>query len=62
MIDNSPSLFSWVMSHLDLYQYSELIEYNKEDIVTIKNTAYLSIDDNNIGNNPINSNKWVKLV
>jgi hypothetical protein len=57
-----PSLISWIMSHVDLYQYNKTISYKKEDIVTIKNTAYQSVSDNNLGNYPHNSNKWIKLV
>jgi hypothetical protein len=59
---STPSLLSWIMSHTHLYEYSELVPYRKEDIVTIKNTAYLSVDDNNLNNNPEISNKWVKLI
>jgi len=59
---STPSLFAWVMSHTDIYQYSELVSYKKEDIVTIKNSAYMSVDNNNVGNNPKISNKWIKLI
>jgi len=59
---STPSLLSWIMSHTRLYEYSELVSYRREDIVTIKNTAYLSVDDNNLNNNPKISNKWVKLI
>jgi hypothetical protein len=59
---SSPSLLSWITSHTRLYEYSELVSYRKEDIVTIRNSVYQSVYDNNLNNNPKISNKWIKLV
>lgn len=58
----TPTMLEWIMTQIDLNQYSDIVTYNKEDIVTIRNTAYISVSDNNLGNDPLTSNQWFKLA
>ena len=61
-MSESISLLQWVMSHTALYEYSEIVNYMKDDVVTIDNKVYQSLTDNNLGNNPENSPNWIKLI
>nr|DAV46330.1 MAG TPA: hypothetical protein [Caudoviricetes sp.] len=58
---NTPYL-SWTTSNMDLYEYSSSYSYEKDDLVTYMNSIYKSISDNNLGEEPINSPFWIRIL
>lgn len=58
---NTPYL-SWITSNMDLYDYSPTFKYRKEDLITYKDMIYQSISDENLGNSPINSPFWIRIL
>lgn len=58
---NTPYL-GWIMDHTDLYEFTETYPYSIGDIVTYKDSVYRSLSDDNLNNNPITSNKWIKII
>lgn len=58
---NTPYL-SWTTSNMDLYEYSSSYSYKKDDLVTYMNSIYKSISDNNLGEEPINSPFWIRIL
>ena len=58
---NTPYL-SWTTSNMDLYEYSYSYSYEKDDLVTYMNSIYKSISDDNLGEEPINSPFWIRIL
>lgn len=58
---NTPYL-SWTTSNMDLYDYSSSYSYEKDDLVTYMNSIYKSISDDNLGEEPINSPFWIRIL
>ena len=58
---NTPYL-SWTTSNMDLYEYSSSYSYKKDDLVTYINSIYKSISDDNLGEEPINSPFWIRIL
>jgi len=58
---NTPYL-SWTTSNMDLYEYSSSYSYEKDDLVTYMNSIYKSISDDNLGEEPINSPFWIRIL
>ena len=58
---NTPYL-SWTTSNMDLYEYSSSYSYEKDDMVTYMNSIYKSISDDNLGEEPINSPFWIRIL
>nr|DAV98831.1 MAG TPA: hypothetical protein [Bacteriophage sp.] len=58
---NTPYL-SWTTSNMDLYEYSSSYSYKKDDLVTYMNSIYKSISDDNLGEDPINSPFWIRIL
>lgn len=58
---NTPYL-SWTTSNMDLYDYSSSYSYKKDDLVTYMNSIYKSISDDNLGEEPINSPFWIRIL
>nr|DAK84283.1 MAG TPA: hypothetical protein [Caudoviricetes sp.] len=58
---NTPYL-SWTTSNMDLYEYSSSYSYKKDDLVTYMNSIYKSISDDNLGEEPINSPFWIRIL
>ena len=46
----------------DLYEYSSSYSYGKDDLVTYMNSIYKSISDDNLGEEPINSPFWIRIL
>jgi len=58
---NTPYL-SWTTSNMNLYEYSSSYSYKKDDLVTYMNSIYKSISDDNLGEEPINSPFWIRIL
>lgn len=57
----SPYL-DWIISHLNIYEYRKSYTYDTSDQCTIGSHVYMSLCDNNLGNYPVNSNFWTKII
>lgn len=52
----------WIISHLHIYEYRLNYSYSRGELVTIDDSIYQSLSDNNLQNYPINSNHWNKIL
>ena len=53
---------SWITSNLKLYDYDSKYSYDEDDLVTYENRVYKSMSKENKGNDPINSQFWIRII
>ena len=53
---------SWITSNIDLYEFDKTYSYGVDDIVTYDNRIYKSLSRDNVGNDPIKSQFWIRIL
>lgn len=53
---------SWIGCHTNLHEYMDTYIYKLKDQVTVGRSIYKSTCNNNLGNYPPTSNKWLKIL